>query len=376
MKKITILGAGIVGSAIAYDLSTSYKIKAADIDEKKLSILKKMKNVSLQRADLTNPKNLYELIKDADLVIGAVPGFIGFKILKDVINAGKNIVDVSFFKEDPFELDKLAKKKNITAVVDCGISPGFSNIVLGYHDKKMTIENYECFVGGLPFKRTVPFQYKAPFSPIDVIEEYIRPARFVKNGQIIIKDALSDREFIEVESIGTLEAFNTDGLRSLLKTMKIKNMIEKTLRYPGHIDNILLLHDSGFFSKELIEVKGKKIRPLDLTAKLLFPKWLLEKDEEEFTVLRLKIVGRENGIKKEYEYNLFDRYDKKTGISSMARSTGFTCAAVARLIMEGEFNEKGIIPPEYIGANEKCYKIITENLAKHKVVFTSVEKKL
>ncbi len=130
------------------------------------------KKINTIVADLSSQSEIKKVIKDFDLVIGALPGFMGFNTLKSIIEAGKNVVDISFFPEDPFLLDKLAKDKNVTAVVDCGVSPGLSNIVLGYHNKKMKVNNYRCIVGGLPYKRDWPFQYKAYFSPIDVIEEY------------------------------------------------------------------------------------------------------------------------------------------------------------------------------------------------------------
>ncbi len=192
MKKIAVLGGGMMGSAIAMDLSTHYAVEVIDLkDNKKLSSRFKHLNIKTILADLTDFKLIAHLIKDADLVIGAVPGHIGFKVLKNAIKAGKNIVDISFFSEDPFQLNELAERKNLTAVVDCGVSPGLSNLILGYHNKKMKVEFYECLVGGLPFKRILPFEYSAPFSPIDVIEEYTRPARLMENGKIVVKPPLS-----------------------------------------------------------------------------------------------------------------------------------------------------------------------------------------
>ena len=112
-----------------------------------------------------------------------------------------NVVDISFFPENSLELDQLAKEKNITAIVDCGVAPGMGNIIFGYHNLKMKITDYECLVGGLPEKREWPFEYQAVFSPIDVIEEYIRPARYIQNSNLIIKEALSDTALIEFEPI-------------------------------------------------------------------------------------------------------------------------------------------------------------------------------
>lgn len=216
------------------------------------------------------------------------------------------------------------------------------------------------------FKRTMPFQYKAPFSPHDVIEEYIRPSRIVENREVIIKPALSDPELIEFENVGTLEAFYTDGLRTLLKTMSIPDMKEKTLRYPGHIDLMRTLRDTGFFNYEEIEVDGKKIRPIDVASKIIFPHWQLEENEEEFTVLRLVIEGDEKRI----IYNLFDKYDTETKTTSMARTTGYTCSAVARLLIEGRYKKRGISPPEFVGKEGDCFNYVASYLKERNVQYT------
>lgn len=359
-KRVIVLGAGMVGRAIALDLAQRYIVTAVDRDAHRLAQLAKEAPIQTVTADLSHVETVKKLVADYDLVIGAVPGFLGFQTLKAVIECAKDIVDISFFAEAPFQLDALAKDKNVTAVIDCGVAPGMCNILLGYHNARMTVERYECFVGGLPVKRSWPYQYKAPFSPIDVIEEYTRPARLVIDGKLVIREALSDPEYIEFDEIGTLEAFNTDGLRTLLKTMRIPTMREKTLRYPGHIEYIKVLRETGFFSKEPLEINGIKIKPLDVTAKLLFPKWRLEPDEPEFTIMRVTIEGIENGQRKEYVYELFDRFDPKTKTSSMARTTGYTCTAVATLVLEGIFSQKGIVPPEYLGADERCFQAVME----------------
>ncbi|MFZ0454383.1 MAG: saccharopine dehydrogenase C-terminal domain-containing protein [Ignavibacteriaceae bacterium] len=375
MNKIIILGAGMIGSAIAFDLSSQYSITVVDIDKSKLAKLAKKYSVKTIREDISNQSALKRIVKPYDLVICAVPGFMGYKTLQNIIEAGKNVVDISFFAEDPFKLDKLARQKKVTAVVDCGVAPGLSNIIIGHHNSKMNIEYFECLVGGLPFERKLPFQYKAPFSPIDVIEEYTRSARIVQNSKVVIKEALSDVEQVNIENIGTLESFNTDGLRTLITTMKIPDMKEKTLRYRGHIEYINVLKQSGFFSKDYVFVNGKKVRPIDLSAKLLFPLWHLNDEEKEFTVLQIKIRGKENKRNKEYNYHLFDQFDENTKITSMARTTGYTCSSVARLLMDNHYSRKGISPPEFIGENDKCFANVIKDLEKRKIIFRIEEEK-
>lgn len=359
-KKVIVLGAGMVGRAMAIDLAQRYDVTAVDVNAHALARLRQERALHTIVADLSQTETVRQLVTDYDLVIGAVPGFLGFQTLKTVIESRKDIIDISFFSEDPFQLDALAQQQGVTAVIDCGVAPGMCNILLGYHNARMTVERYECLVGGLPVKRSWPYQYKAPFSPIDVIEEYTRPARYVENGALVTREALSDVEHIEFEQIGTLEAFNTDGLRTLLKTMKIPNMREKTLRYPQHSEYIKVLRETGFFSTEPIEINKTKLSPLEVTARLLFPKWRLEPDEPEFTIMRVTIRGTENGQHKEYVYDLLDRFDPKTKTSSMARTTGYTCTAVATLVLEGAFTRKGIIPPEYVGADERCFRAVLD----------------
>ena len=202
--------------------------------------------------------------------------------------------------------------------------------------------------------------YKAPFSPIDVIEEYIRPARYVQNYNLITKEALSDTELINFDEIGTLESWNSDGLRSLIKTMKhVPNMIEKTLRYPGCVEYLKVLRSSGFFSYQKINLNGKMVRPIDMTAKLLFSKWKMKPGDKDFTIMRIIIQGKESKNNVKYEYNLLDRYQNNT--ISMARTTGFTCTAVTNLVINGTYNRIGISPPEYLGEHFSFIKKYLED---------------
>ncbi|RLD51265.1 MAG: saccharopine dehydrogenase, partial [Bacteroidetes bacterium] len=349
--------------AIAINLQKSFKVTSYDINEDNLKFLSEKHGIKTKKADLSVAEEIRSAVKGSDFVVCAVPGFMGFETLKQIIKAGKNVVDISFFPEDAFELDEFAKANNVTAVVDCGVAPGMGNVICGYHNERMQMTDYKCFVGGLPFKREWPFDYKAVFSPIDVIEEYTRPARYIQNNELVVREALSEPELINFEQAGTLEAFNSDGLRSLMKTMKIPNMIEKTLRYPGTVEYMKVLRACGFFDKTEVDVKGNQIRPLDLTAKLLFPKWELKKGEKEFTVMQICCEGKENDKEIKYIYDLFDVYNDETETTSMARTTGYTCTAVVNLLSEGLYTQKGISPPEFVGMSEKNFKFILKYLS-------------
>lgn len=370
MKKISVLGAGLVGKAICVDLSDKFEVTAFDYDTKNLCFLNKNHSINVVQTDLSVKSNIDLAVKNADIVVNALPGFMGFETTKRIIKAAKNVVDISFFPEDPFELDSLAKENGVIAITDCGVAPGMGNIICGYHNERMKMTDYKCYVGGLPFKREWPFDYKAVFSPIDVIEEYTRPARYIQNGHQIIREALSDTELMEFDQIGTLEAFNSDGLRSLMYTMDIPNMIEKTLRYPGTVEYMKMLRACGFFSKEKVIVEDVEIAPLDLTAKLLFPKWELKIGEEEFTVMKVICEGDENGKSVKYTYDLFDIYHSESKTTSMARTTGYTCTAAVHLISEGLYVNKGISPPEYIGVDEQNFQFILDYLKQRSIIYT------
>ncbi|MBK8608775.1 MAG: saccharopine dehydrogenase NADP-binding domain-containing protein [Chitinophagaceae bacterium] len=369
--QIAILGAGMVGRAMALDLAAKYTVTSFDVSGHALQLLtEKNKSIKTIKTDLSNYSNYESMLKGFDFIISAVPGFMGYHSLEAIINAKKNVVDISFFPENALDLHELAKEKNVTAIVDCGVAPGMSNLILGYHNERMKITNFECQVGGLPKKRVFPFQYKAPFSPIDVLEEYTRPARYVENGHILTKPALSDAELIEFEPVGTLESFNTDGLRSILFTMgHIPNMKEKTLRYPGHIALMQALIKAGFLNTAPVQVKGQQISPLDFTSSLLFDQWKLGESEAEFTLMQIKLTDAEKTIC----YDLYDEYDPETQTSSMSRTTGYTCTAAVNMLIEKLFTEKGVFPPELVGKDENCFNYILHYLKERNIHYRKTE---
>lgn len=356
--KVTVLGAGMVGSTISKDLAQEPDIDVVVVDRRQEVLVRLETEASVTgiQANLQEKGRVFSVVGDSDLVISAVPGFIGFETLLEIIEAGKDVVDISFFGEDPFLLDDLAKSKGVTAVVDCGVAPGLCNIIAGYvYNLLDKVDRYVCYVGGLPQVRQWPFEYKAAFSPSDVLEEYIRPARFVEYGQEVVRPALSEIELIDFPDVGTLEAFNTDGLRTLRKTLDIPFMREKTLRYPGHANLVRVFRESGFFNATTVEVDGQRVKPLSLTSKLLFDQWRLEEGEADFTIMQVVIEGQKGGERVCYTYYLLDKYDEETQTTSMARTTGYTCTIVARQMIRGLFSRKGICPPEFIGQVMGCY---------------------
>ncbi|MBC8319280.1 MAG: saccharopine dehydrogenase NADP-binding domain-containing protein [Bacteroidetes bacterium] len=373
MKKIIVLGAGLVGKPIALDLAneSDFEVAVADVSVERLNNISD-KRIQKIQADLQNKSKLSSIITAYDFVVNAVPGFMGYECLKNCIEAGKDIVDIAFYPEDVFELSELAEQKNVRVICDMGVAPGMSNLLTGYAASKLdSVQNVDIFVGGLPKIRTQPWEYKAVFSPSDVIEEYTRPARIVRNGKIVTVPPLTKIELLEFDNVGTLEAFNSDGLRSLLFTIKAENMSEKTLRYPGYAKKIQLLSDNGFFNSKKIDVDGKLVSPLELTSKLLFDQWKLLDNEEDITIMRIIIEGLESGKKIRYSFDLHDEFDKNTGIHSMARTTGYTASTAVRLLAEDKYLKKGISVGEMMGRDESVVKFMLDGLAHRSVNYKS-----
>ncbi|MBW2612507.1 MAG: saccharopine dehydrogenase NADP-binding domain-containing protein [Deltaproteobacteria bacterium] len=360
------MGCGPVGKHMAIDLckDPDCEVVSVDINQEVLEHLTKEHSVLTRVEDLSTAAGVTRAVADADIVIGSVPGPLGYAMLEAVIRAGKNIVDISYFLEDPFGLDDLAKEKGVTAVVDCGVVPGMSNIILGDHMRKMKVTGYECFVGGFPKSRNAPLGYKTDFPVLEVFEEYSAPGRNIEDGKVVEKLALSETMTIDLPKVGTMACLNSDGLRTLIHTSasEIPNMFEKTLRYPEHVDQMRIFNDAGFFSQTPIQVNGASVRPIDVTASILTPLWKYEPGEADLTVMRLIISGLEDGKPVTYTYDMCDEYDLATGTPSMARTTGYTCAAVTRVVLDGGYSQIGISAPEFVGRVDGCRESIKKYL--------------
>jgi lysine 6-dehydrogenase len=354
-----VLGGGMVGVTMARDLAgaAEFEVAVADINAEQLGAIAEETGLPIIWADVSDPDTLRRTIAPFDIVVGALPSRMGFATLRSVIEAGKNYCDISFMPENALELDELAQDVGVTAVVDAGVAPGLSNLIVGHvYGLLDRAEFAAIYVGGLPRIRRWPFQYKAPFAPSDVIEEYTRPARIVVDGKIVEREALSEPELLDFDRIGTLEAFNTDGLRSLIHTLDIPNMIEKTLRYPGHRELMHAFRETGLFGEEEVEVGGVRVRPLDVTARLMFPKWKLDPGEQEFTVMRVIVEGVRGGSRERHVYELYDEFDTRSGATSMSRTTAFPCTSLARMVASGKIAARGVLPPELLARERGVFE--------------------
>lgn len=362
---IAILGAGLIGAPIALDLAADpgCDVWIYDNDPQTLHRFDDHPQVHSLREDLSQPRSISNVVREADFVVNALPGHMGFHTLEAVISAGKNIIDISFFPENPMDLYDLAVNKQVTAVIDCGVAPGLSHLLVGFADSQLDqTQDVKIYVGGLPEKKEPPFAYKAVFSPADVLEEYTRPARFIKNNRPVIMPALSEIERIDFDRTGTLDAFNTDGLRTLATTISAPNMVEKTLRYPGHVDSIKILREAGFLSKEPIRIHQSDVIPFDMTAKILSEAWRMNPGDRDITVMRIIVAGRKNGRNRRFVFELYDRFDEDSGVHSMARTTGYTATMMLRLLSDHLYKEHGVIPPERIGRIPKCVNFMLRGL--------------
>lgn len=374
--RIVVLGGGRIGGAIVRDLvaEDDFSVLVVDVDPTRVERLTEL-GADGVIADLSTPRNVAKAVADADVVVGAVPGFLGYQTVERVLEAGRPIVDISFFPEDAFGLEPLARDAGVPCLFDCGIAPGLSNLVLGRMEAELDeTHSFHCLVGGLPVERKWPWEYKALFSPGDVIEEYVRPARMRRHGVEVTMPALSEVELVDFPGVGSLEAFNTDGLRSLLKTSKTPNMVEKTLRYPGHAVKMRTLREAGFFSTREIVAASGMVRPRDVTEVLLFNAWHYEEGEPDLTVMRIVVEGVDGGRRVRHTYNLLDYYNTETETSSLARTTGYTCTGMVRLLAEGLWIEPGLVPPEVVGRDARCFQAVLDHLKEREVhLFHKVE---
>lgn len=366
--KAIILGAGMVGSVMAADMAadSDFEVTIADISEKALSEARKRspRPIATVRADLSDSQAIKNLVEPFDIVLGALSSRLGLAALRAVIDAGRNYCDISFMEEDARQFDLIARERGVTVIVDMGVAPGMSNLLAGHAAAMLSpCENIEIYVGGLPRERRWPYDYKAAFAPADVIEEYTRPSRLVENGRIVTRPALSEPELMDLPGVGTVEAFNTDGLRSIATSLRVPNMKEKTLRYPGHISLMKAMRETGLFSKEPITVGGVSVRPLDVTSALLFPKWMYEPGEADLTVMRVLADGVQAGRRVRMQWDLLDYLDPATNFTSMARTTAFPCTIAARMVAIGKLRRPGVNPPEVFGGDKALVDHMLAELA-------------
>ncbi len=372
--RILVLGAGNIGLAIIHDLlfmePKVSEVHVVDANNKRLKEIRKIfrdRNIKTITADVTKRSELLKLLNDVDVVCSSLPGRISHRVIKEILTQGISVVDTSYSPEDPFELSNLARDAKATYIPDSGFCPGISNLLIGYAASKLeSIKNVQIIVGGLPQNPKPPLYYTLTWSIEDLIEEYTRVARVIRDNEIKLIDPLSKIMRINLEGLGTFEAIYTDGLRTLLKTIKAENMSEITIRYPGHLSKIKTLRDLGFLDDREIIVMGQRIKPRSIAIALL--RDLMRSDDpRDIAILRIIIDGYLKGNVSRYQFDLVDKYDEVTGLTAMSRTTGFTCAIIARLVAKKKI-DPGVVPLELIGKKENLYESIIREFQKRNVV--------
>jgi len=295
--------------------------------------------------------------------LGFLPAKFAYSLAEACVEAGRSLVDVSYMSESPLRLSNAASRAGSTIVPDCGLAPGISNVLVGHSASMLDkVEMIHVMVGGLPEKPIPPLDYVITWSPESLIDEYTRRARIVCEGRKAEVEALSGVEEVDFPSVGKLEAFYTDGLRTLLDTFNgVTEMWEKTLRYPGHAEKVRLLRSLGLFSDAEVSIEGTSIQPRKLTAKI-FEQNLARRKHKDIVVLRTETRGVKNGEKTTYLYELLDTYDREQNVTAMARTTAYPASIVAQMILKRTMSEKGVVPPERIGMDSKLFEFFSEGL--------------
>jgi saccharopine dehydrogenase-like NADP-dependent oxidoreductase len=375
--RILVVGCGNIGSVAAKDLARS--LPSADIvvadknEERAKNVAENIgtDNVSHVRLDIENHQELLSTLKDFTLVLGFLPGGFGYRLVKACIDARRDVVDVSFMGENLLKLAQEAAEAGVTIVPDCGLAPGISNLLVGHAAEGLDqVKAVHIFVGGLPEKPLPPLGYVVTWSPESLIDEYTRKAKIITKGRKTEVEALSGLETIKFPSFGKVEAFYTDGLRTLLHTIHVtEEMWEKTLRYPGHAEKIKVLKDLGFFDTTQVDVEGTSMSPRKLTATLLEQK-LHKPSVKDVVALKVEVSGIKNRKQTTYLYHLLDFYDEKQKITAMARTTAYTASIAAQLILEKAIKNSGLVPVEKIGADPETFKKIIGQLQKRLVKVT------
>ena len=357
-----------MGSVIAWDLARSDdvdKVVVADINPEKLARARRMtasKKLTTAVLDVKDTKRTVDFLREFDVVASALPHGAVNLANRAAVEAGAKMVDIAF-EDEQMQLAAEAKKRGALLIPGCGLAPGLAGILLA-NGASMLDEAVEghIFVGGLPQHPKPPLGYRLVFSMVGLLREYLEDARIIRDGKIVkVKPFDTVGKVIFSAPVGKCEAFCTDGLATLLYTMKeMKILDEKTVRWPGHAEKIRFLIEMGLFSKEKVTLDGAAVTPMDVSSELL-SRVLSSGPPEDLTVMRVEVVGRKGPARASITYEMLDYYDRKKKITSMGKTTGFTCSIVTRMVGNGEVSGIGVIPPE-VALNAKLVQKLHSQL--------------
>jgi lysine 6-dehydrogenase len=344
-----------MGTAIARDLVKSREVQevlVCDIDGKRLDSLERAERsskLSVKRHDVRHLSETVRLLRMFDIGVGALPHGLSEYAINSTLKARVNFVDLIFgWRFNQGKIHATARREGITILPACGLAPGLTNILaMDAADRMQRVDEVHLKVGGVPERPKPPLNYRIVFSFEAVLEEYTRKARIVKNGRVTEVDALTGLETITFpQPIGKCECFYTDGLSTLTQTMKgVQEMDEKTIRWPGHADQIRTLRECGLLEDHPAYVDGHRVVPRHFVSEILSERIKLGK-ERDLTLLRVDVNGKSEGRRVHKRYQMIDHYDPRGKLTSMARTTAFPCSVAVQMLGAGLIHEKGLIPPE------------------------------
>ena len=356
--RMLVLGAGLQGSACAYDLLQSpdvREVRLADINIQHLPpFLAPYSGPRLVPTplDVRDREAVLAVMRSADAVMSAIPYYFNLDLAKCAVEAGVHFADLGGNTDlviSQKALDGEARAKGITIVPDCGLAPGMVNILAQYGISQLdSVDSVKIFVGGLPQHPEPPLNYQVVYSLEGVLDYYTTKSWIVRNGRGQQIDALSEIEHVDFgDGVGTLEAFHTaGGLSTMAFTYdgKIPTMEYKTLRYPGHAAMMAAIRQLGLLDLEPVEVKGMKVVPRDVFIATVGPR--LTRESPDLVALRVEVRGSASGMPRRLVWELVDRADEKHGISAMMRTTGYSLSVTGQMQARGEVQPLGVHTPD------------------------------
>ncbi len=357
---ILIFGAGMMGKAIAYDLSHYSDFDAitiVDRDAKAVAMIDQFisdPRIKPLNIDVTKTEKIKKILMDHNIAVSALPYMFNYRLAKISIMTKTHFLDLggnNDIVKKEIALSKKAENKNVIVIPDCGLAPGLTSVITRDIVEKMEYVDYvKIRVGGLPLYPKPPLNYQIVFSPYGLINEYVEDAIVLDHGRILRKKSLTELETIRFSRpFGKMEAFLTSGGCSTLPYIykdKIGYLDYKTIRYPGHCEKFKLLVDLGLTKKEKINIKGKPIAPMDFLAKILLEN--LPRNEPDVVLLKVLGEGVLNGEKHKVEYTMIDYYDEKNKTTAMMRTTGYPTSIIAQMIEKEDIVDRGVLTPEKV----------------------------
>ena len=358
--KILVLGSGMMGRAIAYDLckqSNFDTVAVADRYRQTLQSAEKFlegEEIDFLTLDVEKTDDVKKHFQKYDIAISAVPYKFNYDLAKNAIETQTHFLDLggnNDVVERERSLFRKARKNSVIIVPDCGLAPGLTSVITRNIVEQMDSVDYvKLRVGGLPLHPEPPLDYQIVFSPYGLINEYVEDAVVLDHDRIIKKKSMTELETIEFpEPFGKMEAFLTSGGCSTLPYIfkdKVGYLDYKTIRYPGHCEKFKTLLDLGFAGENEIKIGGQKVVPRDLFAKLLLKH--LPVNGKDVVLLKVLSKGIKNGKKLQVEYLMMDYYNEKNNVTAMMRTTGYPVSITAQMIERSIIKERGVFCSEEI----------------------------